>query len=92
LLSLTARYPSADMGKYTFSWCVIQSASAASSAPHPLTVHREHAANEVLVTGTFDDWQKTVRLENHDGVFKKSVELPKTHTQYKVRVPVAAAA
>ncbi|KAF2832367.1 hypothetical protein CC86DRAFT_366183 [Ophiobolus disseminans] len=43
----------------------------------------EHAANEVLVTGTFDDWQKTVTLEKKDGVFTKSVELPKVHTQYK---------
>ncbi|KAH5201300.1 hypothetical protein HBI18_143550 [Parastagonospora nodorum] len=43
----------------------------------------EHAANEVLVTGTFDDWQKTVTLEKVDGVFKKTVELPKVHTQYK---------
>jgi hypothetical protein len=37
------------------------------------------------VTGTFDDWRKTVKLEKEDGVFKKTVELPKTHTQYKVR-------
>lgn len=43
----------------------------------------EHAATEVLVTGTFDNWQKTVTLEKEDGVFKKTVELPKTHTQYK---------
>ncbi|KAF2030231.1 hypothetical protein EK21DRAFT_65970 [Setomelanomma holmii] len=43
----------------------------------------EHAANDVLVTGTFDNWQKTVTLEKVDGVFKKTVELPKVHTQYK---------
>ncbi|KAH7093740.1 hypothetical protein FB567DRAFT_545064 [Paraphoma chrysanthemicola] len=43
----------------------------------------EHAANDVLVTGTFDNWQKTVTLEKEDGVFKKTVELPKVHTQYK---------
>ncbi|KAF1917714.1 hypothetical protein BDU57DRAFT_514115 [Ampelomyces quisqualis] len=43
----------------------------------------EHAANDVLVTGTFDDWQKTVTLDKVDGVFKKTVELPKVHTQYK---------
>lgn len=36
------------------------------------------------MTGTFDDWRKTVQLEQEDGVFKKTVELPKTHTQYKV--------
>lgn len=38
------------------------------------------------MTGTFDDWRKTVKLEQaEDGVFKKTVELPKVHTQYKVR-------
>lgn len=57
-----------------------------------LTARREHAANEVLVTGTFDDWQKTVTLEKVDGVFKKTVELPKEHIQYKVRPPAAAPA
>jgi hypothetical protein len=45
-----------------------------------LTITREHAANDVLVTGTFDDWQKTVTLEKVDGIFKKTVELPKVHT------------
>ncbi|KAL6707268.1 Cruciform DNA binding protein [Coniothyrium glycines] len=43
----------------------------------------EHAALDVFVTGTFDDWRKTVKLEKQDGIFKKTVELPKTHTQYK---------
>ncbi|EMD70137.1 hypothetical protein GGP41_000276 [Bipolaris sorokiniana] len=43
----------------------------------------EHAANDVYVTGTFDDWRKTVKLELEDGVFQKTVELPKLHTQYK---------
>lgn len=47
---------------------------------------REHSANQVYVTGTFDDWMKTIKLEKEDGVFKKTVELPKTHTQYKVCV------
>lgn len=47
---------------------------------------REHAANEVFVTGTFDNWQKTIKLEKVDGVFKKIVELPKAYTQYKVRL------
>jgi hypothetical protein len=42
------------------------------------------------VTGTFDDWRKTVKLEQEDGVFKKTVELPSTHTQYKVRPSPAA--
>ncbi|KAF9697738.1 hypothetical protein EKO04_004111 [Ascochyta lentis] len=43
----------------------------------------EHDANDVYVTGTFDDWKKTVELEKKDGIFKKTVELPKTKTQYK---------
>ncbi|KAL5113286.1 Cruciform DNA binding protein [Pleosporales sp. CAS-2024a] len=43
----------------------------------------EHAAREVLVTGTFDDWQKTVTLDEADGLFTKTVELPKVYTQYK---------
>jgi hypothetical protein len=50
-----------------------------------LTICREHDAEDVYVTGTFDDWQKTVQLEKEGSVFKKSVELPKTKTQYKVR-------
>jgi hypothetical protein len=51
---------------------------------------REHSANQVYVTGTFDDWMKTVKLEKEDGVFKKTVELPKAHIQYKVCVRRAA--
>lgn len=47
---------------------------------------REHSADDVYVTGTFDDWRKTVKLEKENGVFQKTVELPKTHTQYKVRL------
>ncbi|KNG51671.1 carbohydrate-binding module family 48 protein [Stemphylium lycopersici] len=57
------------MGKYTFTWFV---------TPYP-----EHSANEVYVTGTFDDWRKTVKLDQEDGIFKKTVELPKEHIQYK---------
>lgn len=53
---------------------------------HLLTdARREHSANEVYVTGTFDDWRKTVKLDQEDGIFKKTVELPKEHIQYKVR-------
>ncbi|KAJ4398724.1 Cruciform DNA binding protein [Didymella pomorum] len=43
----------------------------------------EHDANDVYVTGTFDDWKKTVQLEKEGSVFKKTVELPKSKTQYK---------
>ncbi|KAF2133867.1 carbohydrate-binding module family 48 protein [Dothidotthia symphoricarpi CBS 119687] len=43
----------------------------------------EHAAHDVYVTGTFDDWRKTIKLEKEDGIFKKTVSLPKVKTQYK---------
>lgn len=43
----------------------------------------EHPAGEVFVTGTFDDWAKSVKLEKEDGIFKKTVELPKTKVEYK---------
>lgn len=33
-------------------------------------------ANEVFVTGTFDDWGKTVQLEKKGNVFEKEVHLP----------------
>jgi hypothetical protein len=36
---------------------------------------REHPAEEVYVTGTFDDWTKSVKLDKEDGVFQKTVDL-----------------
>ncbi|PHH67406.1 hypothetical protein CDD81_15 [Ophiocordyceps australis] len=35
----------------------------------------EHEAEEAYVTGTFDDWSKSVKLEKHNGVFQKTVHL-----------------
>ena len=48
---------------------------------------RPHAAEEVFVTGTFDDWSKSAQLEKNGDVFEKSVDLPKTDEKilYKVR-------
>lgn len=50
---------------------------------------RPYNANEVFVTGTFDDWGKTVRLDRTGDVFEKEVRLPaigdKVH--YKVSSP-----
>lgn len=47
--------------------------------------NRDHPADEVYVTGTFDDWAKSVKLEKEDGVFVKQVELPLGQTiSYKV--------
>ncbi|PHH80100.1 hypothetical protein CDD82_1978 [Ophiocordyceps australis] len=35
----------------------------------------EHEAEEAYVTGTFDNWSKSVKLEKHNGVFQKTVHL-----------------
>lgn len=48
---------------------------------------RDHAATEVYVTGTFDDWARSVKLEKKDGNrFEKLVELPQAEENiyYKV--------
>jgi len=41
-------------------------------------------ANEVYVTGTFDDWGKTVKLDRKGDFFEKDVQLPnKDKIRYK---------
>ena len=37
---------------------------------------RPYDANEVFVTGTFDDWGKTVKLDRVGDSFAKEVDLP----------------
>lgn len=37
----------------------------------------DHPADEVYVTGTFDDWAKSVKLVKEGGGFAKRVELPR---------------
>ena len=48
--------------------------------------HREHPeASEVFVTGTFDDWGKTEKLDRKGDFFEKDVQLPnKDKILYKV--------
>ncbi|KAF0635044.1 hypothetical protein FPSE5266_12296 [Fusarium pseudograminearum] len=48
----------------------------------------EHPAEEVYVTGTFDNWTKSVRLEKEGDVFSKTVELkePEGKIYYKGNV------
>jgi len=48
---------------------------------------RHHPADEVYVTGTFDDWAKSVKLEKKGDRFEKLLDLPQTEekTFYKVR-------
>ena len=49
---------------------------------------REHPnAEEVFVTGTFDDWTKSVKLDKKGDVFEKTVNLKDASKKiyYKVR-------
>ena len=48
---------------------------------------REHPATEVYVTGTFDDWARSVKLEKKANYFEKLVELSAANEKitYKVR-------
>jgi hypothetical protein len=48
---------------------------------------RDHPADEVYVTGTFDDWAKSVELERKGDHFEKLLDLPQTEEKifYKVR-------
>ena len=48
---------------------------------------RNHPASEVYVTGTFDDWAKSVKLERKGDGYEKLVELPQSEHKilYKVR-------
>jgi hypothetical protein len=47
----------------------------------------EHAASEVYVTGTFDNWSKSEKLIQTGDVFEKNVTLPSAAEKiyYKVR-------
>ncbi|KAJ2974350.1 hypothetical protein NQ176_g6105 [Zarea fungicola] len=46
----------------------------------------EHPADEVYVTGTFDNWTKSVQLEKKGDIFEKTVdlEIPSDKIYYKV--------
>jgi hypothetical protein len=46
-------------------------------------------AKEVFVTGTFDDWTQSVKLEKKGDIFEKTVELPADKkVLYKVRAVI----
>ena len=59
--------------------------SETSFADHAV-YSREHPAEEVFVTGTFDKWTKSVQLDKVDNVFQKTVDLKDASTKiyYKV--------
>ncbi|KAL6721445.1 Cruciform DNA binding protein [Lecanora helva] len=48
----------------------------------------EHAASEVYVTGTFDDWARSVLLEKKGDHFEKLVELPLTNDKISYKFVV----
>lgn len=53
------------------------------------SLNRDHPADEVYVTGTFDDWAKSIKLDKEDGRFAKRVQLPLDQKiLYKVGWPV----
>jgi hypothetical protein len=45
-----------------------------------------HPANEVFVTGSFDDWGKTVKLDRNGDVFTKEVQLPSADEKVHYKV------
>jgi hypothetical protein len=47
---------------------------------------RPHPANHVYVTGTFDRWGKTEKLEKVGDVFEKEVTLPSADKKYDYKV------
>jgi serine/threonine protein kinase len=49
----------------------------------PYTFQWTQPATEVFVTGVFDNWTKSIKLEDCGGFFEKTVLLPRTPTMYK---------
>jgi len=47
---------------------------------------REHPATEVYVTGTFDDWARSVKLDKKGKHFEKVVELPLANEKISYKV------
>ncbi|KAH8725935.1 kinase-like domain-containing protein [Phaeosphaeriaceae sp. PMI808] len=49
----------------------------------PFTFRWPGPAQEVYVTGTFDNWSKSVKLEEVNGIFTKTVSLPQAYTVFQ---------
>src|SRR5262249_21248108 len=51
-----------------------------------VALDREHPAEEVFVTGTFDNWAKSTKLDKVGSAYEKTVDLPKSDDKilYKV--------
>ena len=65
---------------------IITGLEAEHAADRHCHLHREHPAEEVFVTGTFDNWSRSVKLVKKDLLHESTVALPKTDEKilYKV--------
>ncbi|KAL9597160.1 MAG: hypothetical protein Q9219_005326 [cf. Caloplaca sp. 3 TL-2023] len=61
------------MGSFVFRWYVSNLPSTSSGRD---ALNRNHTADQVYVTGTFDDWAKSIKLDKQGEGFAKRVELP----------------
>ncbi|KAF5674344.1 5' amp-activated kinase subunit beta-2 [Fusarium heterosporum] len=52
------------------------------------TFNWEHPADEVYVTGTFDNWTKSVQLEKEGNVFSKTVDLKEPEGKIYYKLPL----
>lgn len=57
--------------------------------PRLFGFNREHPAEEVFVTGTFDDWKKSTKLDKLGSAHEKTVELPKSKSDDKILYKVS---
>lgn len=55
---------------------VAENVNRPAQLTRPICLREGPVANEAYVSGTFDNWKKTVRLEQKGGVFEKTVGLP----------------
>lgn len=55
---------------------------SANSCLFFLSQHRPHTGDEVYVTGTFDNWSKSEKLEKVGDGFQKTVKLPDSEKIY----------
>ena len=53
-------------------------------------MRREQPAEEVFVTGTFDDWSKSVKLDKVDTGYEKTISLKKVDEKILYKVCLSA--
>ena len=90
------------MGSYTFKWYAVpgplhhlHSSPLRWKLTRGLPRCRENPttdASDVLVTGSFDNWTKSVKLEKQGNVFQKTVQFPEKDIVNKIYYKVSAKA